>query len=101
VQANGVPIIAGVGQTVNFAQDSAINACIDTDIDGVVDVADLDDDNDGILDTVECGFNPIFFDVFLLEQASPPLTTDVALGNISLGQTVTLESVTAIGKYRD
>ncbi|MFN5440005.1 MAG: Ig-like domain-containing protein, partial [Bacteroidota bacterium] len=29
-------------------------ACLDTDADGVRDLDDLDDDNDGILDTVEC-----------------------------------------------
>jgi len=36
-----------------YAIDDAINACTDTDSDGVNDVFDLDDDNDGILDTDE------------------------------------------------
>jgi hypothetical protein len=36
-----------------YAINGAINACTDTDDDGVNDVSDLDDDNDGILDTVE------------------------------------------------
>ena len=36
-----------------YAIDDAINACTDTDGDGVNDVFDLDDDNDGILDVVE------------------------------------------------
>ena len=54
VQANGVPTIAGAGQTVNFAQDSTLNACTDTDMDGVADITDLDDDNDGIVDSLEC-----------------------------------------------
>jgi len=36
-----------------YAINDAINACTDTDGDGVNDVSDLDDDNDGILDTVE------------------------------------------------
>ncbi|MDB2414011.1 LamG domain-containing protein, partial [Flavobacteriaceae bacterium] len=37
----------------SYAINDAINACADTDGDGVNDVFDLDDDNDGILDTVE------------------------------------------------
>ena len=37
----------------SYAINDAINACTDTDGDGVNDVFDLDDDNDGILDTVE------------------------------------------------
>ena len=53
IQANGVPTIAGTGQSVNFAQDSLSNSCIDTDMDGVPDVADIDDDNDGVLDIDE------------------------------------------------
>ncbi|WP_211230234.1 autotransporter outer membrane beta-barrel domain-containing protein, partial [Algoriphagus marincola] len=36
-----------------FAINDEINACIDTDGDGIGDVFDLDDDNDGILDTDE------------------------------------------------
>ena len=36
-----------------YAINDAINACTDTDDDGVNDVFDLDDDNDGVLDTEE------------------------------------------------
>ena len=36
-----------------YAINDAINACTDTDSDGVNDVFDIDDDNDGILDVVE------------------------------------------------
>jgi len=36
------------------ATDPTVKACLDSDFDGVPDVDDLDDDNDGILDTVEC-----------------------------------------------
>ena len=36
-----------------YALNDTINACADTDSDGVNDVFDLDDDNDGILDVVE------------------------------------------------
>jgi uncharacterized repeat protein (TIGR01451 family) len=42
----------------NFTEDSpTANVTVnnDTDLDGVIDSDDLDDDNDGILDTVECG----------------------------------------------
>lgn len=36
-----------------YAIVSTINACTDTDSDGVIDVIDIDDDNDGVLDIVE------------------------------------------------
>ena len=37
----------------NFAMNTNINACTDTDNDNITDVYDIDDDNDGILDTTE------------------------------------------------
>ena len=37
----------------NFAMNTDINACTDTDNDNITDVYDIDDDNDGILDTKE------------------------------------------------
>ncbi|TRZ77040.1 MAG: hypothetical protein D4R94_03680, partial [Chitinophagaceae bacterium] len=40
--------------TYYFASNNSINACQDTDADGVRDVFDLDDDNDGVLDNKEC-----------------------------------------------
>lgn len=43
------------GQSVKTAQDSTLNFCLDYDSDGYPDYIDLDDDNDGILDGVECG----------------------------------------------
>jgi len=33
--------------------NASVKACLDTDTDGVPDVIDLDDDNDGILDAIE------------------------------------------------
>jgi hypothetical protein len=36
------------------AIDPTVKACLDSDFDGVPDVDDLDDDNDGLLDTAEC-----------------------------------------------
>lgn len=50
----GVPTIAGTGQSVGESQNGSRNDCQDTDGDGIPDWQDLDDDNDGILDTVEC-----------------------------------------------
>ena len=40
--------------TYLIARDATVNACIDFDGDGATDLKDLDDDNDGILDIVEC-----------------------------------------------
>ncbi|MDB4226378.1 T9SS type A sorting domain-containing protein, partial [Flavobacteriaceae bacterium] len=42
-----------------YAIDDAINACTDTDSDGVNDVFDIDDDNDGILDSDECSLGQL------------------------------------------
>ena len=41
--------------TYNYATTNVINACTDTDGDGVRDVNDIDDDNDGVVDSEECG----------------------------------------------
>jgi hypothetical protein len=49
----GVPTVAGTGQSIGYSQNGALNACIDTDTDGIADIEDVDDDNDGILDTAE------------------------------------------------
>jgi len=38
----------------NYALDSTLHRCLDTDGDGVADFEDLDDDNDGVLDLIEC-----------------------------------------------
>ena len=37
----------------SYALTNTINACLDTDGDGITDVLDLDDDNDGVLDVKE------------------------------------------------
>lgn len=58
VSTNGVPVLAGNGQTVgtsvNNLQKASVCDCDDNDGDGVCDDDDLDDDNDGILDVDEC-----------------------------------------------
>lgn len=55
VDANGVPTIVGAaGQTVGQSLDETKNDCLDSDNDGYPNWLDLDDDNDGILDTDEC-----------------------------------------------
>jgi hypothetical protein len=46
----------------SYAINKSISACLDSDGDGVPNVTDLDDDNDGILDIVECpvpGIQPL------------------------------------------
>lgn len=57
VDANGVPVLVGAGQTVKISQNEnadAIACCtLDSDGDGLCDVIDLDDDDDGILDVDE------------------------------------------------
>ncbi|MCF2221524.1 hypothetical protein H9Q08_19850 [Chryseobacterium sp. PS-8] len=55
VDANGIPITVGAaGQSVGQSQDASKNDCLDSDNDGYPNWIDLDDDNDGILDTDEC-----------------------------------------------
>ena len=56
VTATGRVTTAGYNDTNLTFLSAAINSCDDNDADGVPDVADLDDDNDGILDTDECEF---------------------------------------------
>jgi uncharacterized repeat protein (TIGR01451 family) len=50
-----------------YALSNAINSCTDTDEDSVPDILDIDDDNDGILDTdegCEISFAPSGFDAY-------------------------------------
>lgn len=51
----GIPTIANTGQSVGQSQNAGRNDCLDSDGDGIPDWQDLDDDNDGILDTTEKG----------------------------------------------
>ena len=36
-----------------FATENAFNLCLDSDLDGIIDIDDIDDDNDGVLDQIE------------------------------------------------
>jgi hypothetical protein len=40
--------------TYGYVKSSFYNACLDTDGDGIKNLIDIDDDNDGVLDSVEC-----------------------------------------------
>ena len=55
-----------------FALSASLNLCTDTDSDGIVNVYDLDDDNDGILDAIE---SPSCF----MTAAEQPMTGDRTL----------------------
>ncbi|MCU7618435.1 hypothetical protein NZ698_14640 [Chryseobacterium sp. PBS4-4] len=65
VDAEGVPELVNLGgladvnndqgQSVNNSANNAVNDCRDTDGDGVADINDVDNDNDGITDADECG----------------------------------------------
>ncbi|MFZ4107189.1 beta strand repeat-containing protein, partial [Flavobacterium sp.] len=57
--ANSLETVADNGiinynSTYQYAISNVLNACTDTDGDGIGDLVDIDDDNDGILDVVEC-----------------------------------------------
>jgi hypothetical protein len=64
VNANGVPVLvnaggaadidADQGQGVGLSTNATQKDCTDIDGDGVTDYVDLDDDNDGIPDIIEC-----------------------------------------------
>ena len=54
IDANGVPNVVTGGQTIGQSQSFAKNDCLDSDGDSIPDWDDVDDDNDGILDTAEC-----------------------------------------------
>jgi hypothetical protein len=65
--ANGMETASESGSytgtySYTFAKIASINACTDTDGDGISDVLDLDDDNDGVLDTTELTCTPVVQD---------------------------------------
>ena len=64
-----------------YAINGAINACTDTDADGVNDVFDLDDDNDGILDIDE--FTPTSTSLLWLDASDETTITKDSNGLVS------------------
>ncbi len=54
VDANGDGVPDYTSTYSTFALNDNLENCTDTDLDGVPDVTDIDDDNDGIVDEVEC-----------------------------------------------
>ncbi|KAI9549349.1 hypothetical protein GHT06_003715 [Daphnia sinensis] len=76
----------------NYALSNAINACLDTDGDGIGDVIDIDDDNDGVLDVAECvnSNTQLFLENFQTATVNPYKSSPIYQPGISLnGQLVT------------
>ena len=61
--------------TYDYAINNGINACTDTDNDGINDIVDIDDDNDGVLDAVE---SPACFYTDAEMEKPSAVTTDLA-----------------------
>lgn len=89
----GVPTIAATGQTIGDSQNGAVNSCPvdpcaitalnpDSDGDGLADACDLDDDNDGILDSDELCKTPIF------NRAYNSQSTTLTSGGIAVDVTI-------------
>lgn len=93
VNSNGVPNLVNSGGTadvggdqgqgIGYSQNSSQNFCVDSDNDGIPDLADIDDDNDGILDadeSPECFYN--VFEVNRPARITSPLNgTTISAGN--------------------
>ena len=78
-----------------------INCGNDNDSDGVIDITDLDDDNDGILDTDEC---PIVLADFAgiaspneINAGDPSFTTSMGIDGSTLSTDLTITAPVAIG----
>jgi len=82
----GVPTIAGTGQSVGQSQNAVINDCIDSDGDGIPNWQDLDNDNDGILDTVECPPTNVFanYTAATISNSTPTSTvSNITFGSVT------------------
>ena len=73
--------------TYGYATDATVSACVDTDGDGVADVNDIDDDNDGVLDSTEQEICKINFDFSALGTTAQ---------TISLGDGLTVRQVSSL-----
>lgn len=87
----GIPTIAGTGQAVGQSQNGFKNDCQDADGDLIPDWQDLDDDNDGILDTTEC---PTTVNDFVAAFGAGA-TTDILPSDFALALGLTNQNVTA------
>jgi hypothetical protein len=67
------------------ATDPTVKACLDSDFDGVPDIDDLDDDNDGLLDELENACQNIFLETFGTSLPGPTLPTPNILMTSSEG----------------
>lgn len=74
----------------------------DSDNDGIPNITDLDDDNDGILDLDECPGNDIIVDVTtpisnIPSSSSATQLVDLSATGIAIGRTVTISNIAATG----
>ncbi|WP_395803534.1 Ig-like domain-containing protein, partial [Daejeonella sp.] len=78
----------------NYALINTINACLDTDGDGIPNLFDLDDDNDGVLDTTEC--LPAPYKAYTYNRATTSWSTAVPISvKGSTTQSITLNQAAA------
>ena len=64
--------------TSEYAYNTTIKACTDTDNDGAADIVDIDDDNDGVLDAIE---SPSCF--YTMSQLAIPLSVSSEIDQYS------------------
>ena len=76
--------------TYIYAKSTSLVYCTDSDGDGVVDILDLDDDNDGILDTRESQSDKI---ISLKLGPSSGFSRSTAIGTTSQGWTMTYGNI--------
>jgi hypothetical protein len=89
----------------DYALDNSINACKDTDGDFVGDIFDLDDDNDGLLDTEEGNIcatltddKQIFNDP-VIKQFNQVVNGDFEMGNTRFTSTYRFGGLGGCGEY--
>jgi gliding motility-associated-like protein len=63
--------------TYDYATDASLNACLDTDGDNVIDIVDIDDDNDGVFDLVECPITSKPYSLYTYNYPSSYLASNV------------------------
>ena len=103
ILANGIPAVAnGILPSGNIYNSAFLGAnCVDapdTDGDGIFDTFDLDDDNDGIPDNVECP-TATPYDVYFYSRAATGFATN--LGATITGSRVVNTSVNQTRSFSD